>query len=98
MKSRFHPAAEAEIREAAGWYHARDSRIAQRFTGAVHEALCDIEKWPLADSPWPGEPGFRLVGVRGFPYRLVYEPSETGSWILACAHHKRRPGYWAERA
>lgn len=97
MSRRFHPAAEAELDEAVLWYAARDPRIAARFASAVEAAQSEAEKWPQAAPPWR-DSRFRLAAVHGFPYRLVYEVTDDGLWILACAHQKRKPGYWLDRA
>lgn len=94
MTIEFDPAARDEIREAHRWYADRDLRVAQRFVDA---ALRDAAEWPLAGSPWLDDSRFRMVGVRGFWYRLAHEVTEDGLWVLACAHERRRPGYWTDR-
>ena len=33
-----------------------------------------------------------------FPFNIVYEIRQTEIVIVAVAHHKRRPGYWSQRA
>jgi plasmid stabilization system protein ParE len=92
----FAPAARDEIREAHRWYADRDPNVAQRFIDAVDAALHDAAEWPLAGSPWMGDSRLRLVRVHGFPYRLAYEVTADGLWLLACAHERRRPG-WTDR-
>jgi hypothetical protein len=37
------------------------------------------------------------VQVRGFPYLVVYRVGAHDLLIVAVAHAKRRPGYWARR-
>ena len=32
-----------------------------------------------------------------FPYSIIYQVAAEEIRILAVAHHKRRPGYWAQR-
>lgn len=52
------------------------------------------------DSPELGTPGafrVRRLALRRFPYLLVYEATEASLRIVAVAHGKRKPGYWASR-
>lgn len=35
--------------------------------------------------------------LRRFPYRIIYQIDGGELKVLAIAHHRRRPGYWAKR-
>lgn len=35
--------------------------------------------------------------LRRFPYSIIYQVAAEELRILAVAHHRRRPGYWAQR-
>lgn len=35
--------------------------------------------------------------LRRFPYGIIYKVTVEELQILAIAHHRRRPGYWAQR-
>jgi toxin ParE1/3/4 len=35
--------------------------------------------------------------LRRFPYSIIYQITADELRILAVAHHRRRPGYWAQR-
>lgn len=35
--------------------------------------------------------------LRKFPFSLIYSMEKEGLLILAVAHHRRPPGYWAHR-
>jgi plasmid stabilization system protein ParE len=39
----------------------------------------------------------REFALTRFPYHLVYSVEESGVLIIAVAHQRRRPGYWAHR-
>lgn len=39
----------------------------------------------------------RHFKLRGFPYLVVYSPSQEDVFVLAVAHGKRKPAYWAKR-
>jgi toxin ParE1/3/4 len=52
------------------------------------------------DNPELGTPGafrVRRLALRRFPYLLVYKETEDALRIVAVAHGKRKPGYWASR-
>jgi hypothetical protein len=44
-----------------------------------------------------GRRSVRRILVHGFPYSLIYLERARTVWILAVAHHRRRPGYWRRR-
>jgi plasmid stabilization system protein ParE len=90
-----HPQAIAEGREARSWYLARSEGVEQRFRSALRRAIDDIraapERWP------PDSDDLRHCRVAGFPYRLIYWTDGSYSVIVAIAHARRRPRYWAGR-
>jgi hypothetical protein len=45
---------------------------------------------------WSSVP-IRREPVGRFPYQVVYARVDDTVYILAVAHHHRRPGYWARR-
>jgi len=55
-----------------------------------------ISTHPDAGAPLAGE--FRKRIVPGFPYNIIYRVWEDYIYLVAVAHHSRRPGYWRERA
>lgn len=89
-----------EIEEAASWYRERDRRLAARFVTAVDGALRRVAQWPDAGSPIEdvrSSHTIRRVPVGRFPYQLVYAHVDQAVFVLAVAHHHRRPGYWSAR-
>jgi len=90
----------AEIREAAEWYRERDRHAAARFVVSVDRAIRRAIQWPEAGSPIEGTRStvmIRRVPVGRFPYQVVYSSVDDVIYILAVAHHHRRPGYWGSR-
>ena len=90
----------AEIREAADWYRERDRHVANRFIVAVDRATRRAVQWPNAGSRVEGTRStvtIRRVPVGRFPYHVVYASVDDVIYVLAVAHHHRRPGYWADR-
>ncbi len=89
--------AAEEIDEAFEWYYQRSPSVADRFTDALQEALESIAARPSRWSPIPGYIGTRRCPVRKFPYYVVFRKRESGLEVVAVAHQKRKPGYWAGR-
>ena len=95
MRVRFHPEARAELRETRGWYYERSPLSATAFAHAIDSAVSKIvgahTQYPLADH------GTRKLVLERFPFNIFYLSSESEIVIVAVAHQKRRPGYWASR-
>lgn len=96
MQVRLHPAARAELHEAAEWYALRaGQRVASDFVSAYDEARSRIVEYPQLGTPGAAET--RKLRFRGFPYSLVYRLAKDHIVIVAIAHQRRRPGYWGKR-
>ena len=91
----FHPAAQDEFAAAAEYYEMAVPGLGNRFLLAVRRSTEIALQHPDAGSR-RGTSGRQLV-VTGFPYDIVYRPSGEVVFILAVAHHHRRPGYWRAR-
>ena len=89
-----------EIREAADWYRERDQDVARRFVVSVDQAIRRAVQWPNVGSPVEdarSRSRIRRVPVGRFPYHVVYACVDDVVYVLAVAHHHRRPGYWEGR-
>jgi len=54
----------------------------------------------VCTNPEAGAPfrlGLRRWVVRRFPYSMFYRTEAERVYILALAHHRRKPGYWEHR-
>ena len=95
MRVRLHPEARAELRAARRWYYERSPLTATAFAHAVDNAVSRIlegpNQYPLA------EHRTRKLILKRFPFNIFYLPGESELVIVAVAHQKRRPGYWASR-
>lgn len=88
-----------ELDEAARWYDSRRRGLGHEFLEAVEEALASLRDWPSIGTPVEtGGHRFRRVRVGGFPYHLPYRMTDDEVQVLAIAHDRRRPGYWAPRS
>lgn len=95
MKSRLHDAADAELTEAIAYYDEKASGLADRFLAEVKSATRNIETYPEM-APADDE-GVRAKVLDRFPYSIMYVVEEYELFIVAIAHHSRRPSYWADR-
>ena len=98
MNARYSTVALVEVAEAVDWYLSRPSggrRLADRFVDELTRVEQLAVERPLA---WPEvDPGVRRLVLDRFPFALIYEVEGDALWILAVAHHRRRPGYWRDR-
>jgi len=92
----FHPEARAEADESVEFYEARLNGLGLRFVTAIEATAERISTNPEAGAPLAG--GFRKRIVPGFPYNIIYRAWEDYIYLVAVAHHRRRPGYWRDRA
>ena len=94
-KLEYHPAAEAEIYEAAEWYKARSITAARRFAleleAKIGIVLDSPERWALFES------GSRRILLNRFPFSIIYRVSGSVVEIVAVMHQRREPGYWSDR-
>jgi hypothetical protein len=92
----FHPEAREEMSESFYFYEAQLDGLGLRFLSAVEQTVERISTHPDAGAPLAVE--FRKRIIPGFPYNIIYRVWEDYIYLVAVAHHSRRPGYWRERA
>ena len=95
MKSRFHEAADAELREAVTYYDRKTTGLGDRLLAEVKAATRYIEQYPEI-APVIDEDVRAKVLVR-FPYSLMYVVDPDEVFIVAVAHQSKRPAYWTDR-
>ena len=95
MEFEFHPDAEAEVNEAAGWYEAEVAGLASDFLSEFGRALDGLLAEP--ERSLQIEPGIRRYLLKRFPYAIVYVIRKDRVRIVAVMHLHRKPGYWKER-
>ncbi len=91
----FHPAARREMIAAHGWY-GRQSHVAA--DGLYNELLPALDRVQRQPRLYPAHRHNtqRLV-LRRYPFSIVYRELLNKIQIIAIAHAKRKPGYWAKR-
>ena len=95
MRVSFHPLARDEVEEAQAWYEERSVLAAAGFLHELSRALRRIgdapDRYPVALH------GTRRILLDRFPFNIFYRTTENEVVVVAVAHQKRRPGYWAGR-
>ncbi|MGA7829696.1 MAG: type II toxin-antitoxin system RelE/ParE family toxin [Terracidiphilus sp.] len=92
---KFHPAAWREIKTYHAWY-ARQS--VQAADGFYEELLPALDRVLLRPSLYPPYLySTQRVVLGRYPFYIVYRELLHDIQIIAVAHAKRRPGYWATR-
>ena len=96
MRVRFHLAAAAEVERAQAWYEERSilaaAGLMQELTRAVQRIRVAPDRYPSA------EHGTRRIVLEQYPFSVFYVMRREEIFVVAVAHQKRRPGYWADRA
>ena len=87
--------ARKEFDDAFVHYESQRSGLGEEFRGAIKIQMRKImehpEAWMLV------RPGIRKCLGHRFPYDVVYQRIGDDLLILALAHKKRAPMYWADR-
>lgn len=91
----FHPEAEAEYAEAAGYYTGIDPELGGRFFDEIEQLILELRAEPARF--WQFEPPLRRHLSTLFPYAIVYLEQADRIWIVAVMHGMRKPGYWRYR-
>lgn len=83
--------------------HAAVTRYEEQVEGLGNDLQSEIERTVRRIQQHPqsfpahNDQGIHKCLVRRFPYTLFYLELDEYIWIVAVAHHRRRPGYWAPR-
>jgi|SRR5438067_971166 len=90
-----HDEAKAELVEAAAYLESQRRSYGDRFIDAVESAREFVINHPRSGHPVAFD--VRTWPVNGFFYSIVYTLEGDEVFIIAVAHHRRRPGYWRAR-
>jgi plasmid stabilization system protein ParE len=88
-------AAEWDFAEALCWYAERSQRAAEGFNAEFDKALeligADPSRFPHCDVR------HRFYLMDRYPYQIIYRDEGDEVVVIAVAHVKRKPRYWAGR-
>ena len=97
MKLVITPSALAEMQDAATFYTMKANiKLGLAFVAEFERTANFVLANPLLGTVFRGTR--RQYTLRRFPYSIIYQVTAEELRILAVAHHRRRPGYWARRA
>lgn len=89
-----------EAQEATGWYEREQPGLGRDFEAAVDAAMDLLACEPIPASAMPGAAGARGIKriiLKRFPYDVVFFEHGDQLWVIAFAHHSRRPSFWRDR-
>ena len=92
---RFHPEVADEIREAKTWYSERSDAAKDQLVLALRRAFQQLSNNVSVGFNYIH--GTKRLGLKKFPFIIVYRIKGGATDIFAFAHTKRRPGYWRHR-
>jgi plasmid stabilization system protein ParE len=95
----WHPLARRELFEASAYYEGEPEGLGEVFLDEVQQGLEHLKFHPRIGREVLSE--VRRFLVSRFPYSIVYRIEKYRRreriFVLAVAHQKRRPRYWAKR-
>lgn len=96
----FHPEAAEELDAAIAWYDQGGQNRGAIFEVAVDEVVDRCLEWPDSAEVVPvagSDRVFRHAKVPRSRYRVVYYVADDVLKVVAVAHERRMPLYWADR-
>ena len=92
---KYHPAASGEIKAAHAWYVRQSVQAADGFYEELLLPIARVQGRPRLYPPY--RYGTQRAVLDRYPFSIVYRELLHEIQIIAVAHAKRRPGYWADR-
>jgi toxin ParE1/3/4 len=88
----FHPDAGAEHLAQVSFYESRRRGLGGRYLASFDTVMKRVCGGPMRYRVvW--EPNLRRALLTAFPFAIIYRNAKVE--VLAVAHQRRRPGYWA---
>ena len=89
------PKALEELFEAGDFYEKDNPEAAEAFSAEIDRVFSLITENPSIGTPT--KRGARRFTIQRFPYSIVYQVYGGRVFVVAIAHHRRRPWYWLKR-
>jgi toxin ParE1/3/4 len=90
------PPALAELHDATAFYaESANVELALAFVAEFERTVNALLVNPNLGAVFRGNS--RRYLLRRFPYGVIYQITSEELRVVAVAHHRRRPGYWAGR-
>jgi toxin ParE1/3/4 len=103
QEPRWVPEAVEDLRRARDWYDEREPGLGGHLATEAFRALDYALGFPKTARRYewegsPREPVVRKVPLKRFDeYSLLYAVVDDIVWVVALAHVKRKPAFWAGR-
>lgn len=95
MRIRLAKSARKELVEAIQYHEKGRAGIGEELAEEIDRAVRLIAERPMVGSDI-GK-GERKFTVDRFRYNVIYRIEEKTLFVLAIAHHRRKPNYWRKR-
>lgn len=93
---KFHPAAVVEHLDQLAFYQSKSTALAAAYLSDVEDTLAylseGVQRFPVVAAP-----DIRSVALKRFPFNILFRQHAGHIQILAIAHKRRRPMFWAPR-
>jgi plasmid stabilization system protein ParE len=90
------PEADRELTDGAVYYAEEgNAELGHAFVEEFERALDLLCVYPQLGTTW--RRGRRRFPLRRFPYSIIYYIKDEELRVIALAHHRRKPNYWAGR-
>ena len=90
------PEADRELSDGAAYYaQEANAELGLAFVAEFERVLGLLCTYPHLGTPW--RRGRRRFPLRRFQYSIIYYVKGEELRVIALAHHRRKPGYWAGR-
>ena len=88
-----------ELDEAASYHEAQRAGLALKLLGEYDFLVEHARQFPAAGKPVKLDTRFpvRCFQMRRFRYSIFTALIDETLVVISVSHHKREPGYWAER-
>jgi plasmid stabilization system protein ParE len=93
--------AQLEVTQAAIWYDTQRLGLGDEFLDEFQQAVARIESAPFEHGrleEFVGAHDVRRCLLKRFPYLIIFRVASDELLIVAVAHARREPFYWAMRA
>ena len=95
MTADFHPLATSELTDAAVFYEGQAPGLGGDFLDEIERLVTLLSLYP--DLGRQHAEDLRSMPARRFPYTVIYQVIGGRPFVLAIAHQRRQPRYWAGR-
>ena len=96
MNYQFHPNAFDEHHDSVAYYQSRLPGLGADYIAEFDAVMARICRNPSM-YPTIADPEIHRAGFKRFPFHVIYREMPALIMVLAVAHERRRPSYWAGR-